>query len=282
MALAGLQAGLVTPETTVPDPGWYRLPASSRRYRDWTLSVRGGGHAAQVDMNMAIAESCDVYFYDLARRLGIDPMHDYLAPFGLGSRTGIDSTGERAGVLPSTRWKREALDQVWFPGETLSAGIGQGYMLATPLQLAAATATLANRGQFHTPRLAQRVGGGTPEVPAPRQIDAEPEHWGAIIKGMRDVVHGRRGTANSIARGMTYDMAGKTGTAQVIGIAQDEFYDEDKVSERHRHHGLFIAFAPVEAPEIAVAVLVENGGGSSAAYPLARTVIDAWLSGEGA
>ena len=119
-------------------------------------------------------------------------------------------------------------------------------------------------------------------MPAPRQIDAEPEHWGAIINGMRDVVHGRRGTANSIARGMTYDMAGKTGTAQVIGIAQDEFYDEDKVSERHRHHGLFIAFAPVEAPEIAVAVLVENGGGSSAAYPLARTVIEAWLSREGA
>ncbi|MEQ8514288.1 MAG: penicillin-binding protein 2, partial [Chromatocurvus sp.] len=171
MALAGLQAELISPETTVPDPGWYRLPGSSRRYRDWTLSTRGTGHAAQVDLNMAIAESCDVYFYDLARRLGIDPMHDYLAPFGLGSRTGIDTTGERAGVLPSSRWKREALNQVWYPGETLSAGIGQGYMLSTPLQLAVATATLANRGRFQTPRLVREVGGDVPDTPAPHYID---------------------------------------------------------------------------------------------------------------
>lgn len=282
MALAGLQAELITPETTVPDPGWYRLPGSSRRYRDWTLSIRGTGHAPEVDLNMAIAESCDVYFYDLARRLGIDPMHDYLAPFGLGSRTGVDTTGERGGVLPSSRWKRQALNQVWYPGETLSAGIGQGYMLATPLQLAVATATVANRGQFHTPRLARRIAADEPETPVPHYIDAAPEHWESIFRGMRDVVHGARGTARSIGRGLTYDMAGKTGTSQVIGIAQDAVYDEDAVAERHRHHGLFIAFAPVEAPEIAVAVIVENGGGSSAAYPLARSVIDAWLTREGA
>lgn len=281
MALAGLQAGLITPETTVPDPGWYRLPGSTRRYRDWTLSIRGTGHAAQVDLNMAIAESCDVYFYDLARRLGIDPMHDYLAPFGLGSRTGVDTTGERAGVLPSSSWKREALNQVWYPGETLSVGIGQGYMLSTPLQLAVATATVANRGQYRVPRLVEQVGDEAPDTPAPRYIDAAPEHWDAIHRGMRDVVHGPRGTARSIGRGMTYDMAGKTGTAQVIGIAQDAVYDEAAVAERHRHHGLFIAFAPLDAPRIAVAVIVENGGGSSAAYPLARTVIDAWLSREG-
>lgn len=282
IALAGLQSELVTPETTVPDPGWYRLPGSSRRYRDWTLSIRGTGHAAQVDLNMAIAESCDVYFYDLARRLGIDPMHDYLAPFGLGSRTGVDTTGERAGVLPSSRWKREALNQVWYPGETLSAGIGQGYMLSTPLQLAVATATLANRGKFQTPRLVRQVGDEAPETPAPHYVDAAPEHWDAIYQGMRDVVHGARGTARSVARGMTYNMAGKTGTSQVIGIAQDAVYDEDAVAERHRHHGLFIAFAPIDAPQIAVAVIVENGGGSSAAYPMARTVIDAWLTREGA
>ena len=282
MALAGLQAELITPETTVPDPGWYRLPGSSRRYRDWTLSIRGTGHAPEVDLNMAIAESCDVYFYDLARRLGIDPMHDYLAPFGLGSRTGIDTTGERGGVLPSSRWKRQALNQVWYPGETLSAGIGQGYMLATPLQLAVATATVANRGKFHTPRLASQIGDNETETPAPHYIDAAPEHWDSIFRGMRDVVHGDRGTARSIGRGLTYDMAGKTGTSQVIGIAQDAVYDEDAVAERHRHHGLFVAFAPIDAPEIAVAVIVENGGGSSAAYPLARTVIDAWLTREGA
>lgn len=277
IALAGLQAELITPETTVPDPGWYRLPGSSRRYRDWTLSIRGTGHAAQVDLDMALAESCDVYFYDLARRLGIDPMHDYLAPFGLGSRTGVDTTGERAGVLPSSSWKREAMNQVWYPGETLSAGIGQGYMLSTPLQLAVATAAMANRGRYVTPRLVQHVGG---EAPAPHYIDAAPEHWDAVFQGMRNVVHGARGTARSVARGISYDMAGKTGTSQVIGIAQDAVYDEDAVSERHRHHGLFIAFAPIEAPRIALAVIVENGGGSSAAYPLARRVIDAWLSRE--
>lgn len=282
IAMAGLQSALVTPDTTVPDPGWYRLPGSSRRYRDWTLSIRGTGHAAQVDLNMAIAESCDVYFYDLARRLGIDPMHDYLVPFGLGSRTGVDTTGERSGVLPSSNWKREALNQVWFPGETLSAGIGQGYMLSTPLQLAVATATLANRGKFQTPRLVRQMGEETPETPASYSVDAAPEHWESIFRGMRDVVHGARGTARAISRGLTYDMAGKTGTSQVIGIAQDAVYDEEKVAERHRHHGLFIAFAPVESPQIAVAVIVENGGGSSAAYPIARTVIDAWLMREGA
>jgi penicillin-binding protein 2 len=281
MALAGLQAELVTPESTVADPGWYRLPGSTRRYRDWTLSIRGGGHAPEVDMNMAIAESCDVYFYDLARRLGIDRMHDYLAPFGLGSETGVDTTGERSGVLPSSSWKREALGQVWFPGETLSVGIGQGYMLATPLQLAAATGVVATRGAFFTPQLVRRVGSRDLTPILSRRVEAKEEDWDAIYQGMRDVVHGRRGTAKAIARGLDYEMAGKTGTAQVIGIAQDSVYDEEAVAERHRHHGLFVAFAPLEAPTIAVAVIVENGGGSSAASPLARTVIDAWLDGPG-
>ena len=280
MGMAGLESGMVTRETTVPDPGWYRLPGDSRRYRDWILRVRGTGHAPRVDLKMAIAESCDVYFYDLARRLTIDKMHDYLQPYSLGSRTGLDTTSERPGVLPSTRWKRDARATAWYPGETLSAGIGQGYMLATPLQLAVATSVLASRGERRTPRFLKEIDGVPVPVPELEAIVAAPDNWDAIYEGMREVVHGKRGTAKSLAKGIEYTMAGKTGTAQVIGIAQNAVYNEDEVSERNRHHGLFIAFAPSEAPTIAVAIIVENGGGSSAASPIARKVIDTWLLGE--
>ena len=275
----GLVGG-VTPESTVPDPGWYRLPGDSHRYRDWILRIRGTGHAPRVDLNMAIAESCDVYFYDLARRLTIDRMHDYLQPYGFGDRTGIDTTNERRGVLPSTRWKREALAQVWYPGETISAGIGQGYVLTTPMQLAVATSVLASKGVRRTPRLLKSINGEPLEEPLLEPIDAREENWQAVYKGMREVVHGKRGTAKYLSKGIEYEMAWKTGTAQVIGIAQNAVYKEDEVSERHRHHGLFIAFAPIDAPTIAVAIIVENGGGSSAAAPIARAVIDTWLLGE--
>lgn len=280
MAMAGLQSGLVTPETTVADPGWYSLPGDSRRYRDWILKIRGTGHAPRVDMHMAVAESCDVYFYDLARRLTIDRMHDYLLGYGLGQRTGVDTTNERPGVLPSTRWKRDAMNQPWYPGETLSAGIGQGYMLATPMQLAAATSVLATRGLYRAPRLLRSIAG-EPQLSDPREtISAPPAYWDAVHESMVAVVHSTRGTARKIGEGMRYQMASKTGTSQVIGIAQNAIYVESEVAERHRNHGLFIAFAPYEAPTIAVAVIVENGGGASAASPIARAVLDAWLVDE--
>jgi penicillin-binding protein 2 len=280
MGMAGLESGLVTPESTVPDPGWYRLPGDSRRYRDWILRIRGTGHAPRVDLKMAIAESCDVYFYDLARRLTIDRMHDYMSPFGFGERTGVDTTNERSGVLPSTRWKRDAMGQAWYPGETISAGIGQGYVLTTPMQLAMATSVLASKGQRRTPRLVSAIDGEPVVAPLLEPLVAKDENWLAVYEGMREVVHGKRGTAKYLSKGIQYDMAGKTGTAQVIGIAQNAVYNEDEVAERHRHHGLFIAFAPMEAPTIAVAIIVENGGGSSAAAPIARAVIDTWLLGE--
>jgi penicillin-binding protein 2 len=279
MGMAGLESGLVTPEYTVPDPGWYSLPGDRHKYRDWILRIRGTGHAPRVDLNMAIAESCDTYFYDLARRLTIDRMHDYLQPFGFGERTGIDTTNERRGVLPSTRWKREAMAQPWYAGETISAGIGQGYMLASPLQLAVATSVMASRGERRVPRLVQTIDGEPVSVPELDPILTRQEYWDAVYQGMLDVVHGKRGTARALAKGIQYRMAGKTGTAQVIGIAQGEVYREEEVAERHRHHGLFIAFAPVENPSIAVAIIVENGGGSSAASPIARAVIDTWLLG---
>ncbi len=280
MGMAGLESGLVTPETTVPDPGWYRLPGDSRRYRDWILRIRGTGHAPKVDLNMAIAESCDVYFYDLARRLTIDRMYEYMHPYGFGDRTGVDTTNERRGVLPSTRWKREAMAQAWYPGETLSAGIGQGYMLATPMQLAVATSVLASKGQRRVPRLLKALDGEPVEAPLLEPLVSGEANWQAVYEGMREVVHGKRGTAKYLSKGIEYEMAGKTGTAQVIGIAQNAVYNEDEVAERHRHHGLFIAFAPIEAPTIAVAIIVENGGGSSAATPIARKVIDTWLLGQ--
>jgi len=280
MGMAGLESGLVTPETSVPDPGWYKLPGDSRRYRDWILRIRGTGHAPRVALKMAIAESCDVYFYDLARRLTIDRMHDYMQPYGFGRRTGVDTTNERPGVLPSTRWKREAMAQAWYPGETLSAGIGQGYMLATPMQLAVATSVMASKGQRKTPRLLKAVNGEPVAAPLLEPLIADDSNWASVYDGMREVVHGERGTAKKLAKGIQYEMGGKTGTAQVIGIAQNAVYNEDEVAERHRHHGLFIAFAPLEAPTIAVAIIVENGGGSSAASPIARKVIDTWLLGE--
>lgn len=279
MGMAGLESGLVTPESTVPDPGWYSLPGDSRKYRDWILRIRGTGHAPEVDLKMAIAESCDVYFYDLARRLTIDGMSEHMEPYGFGERTNVDTTNERSGVLPSTRWKREVLAQPWYPGETISAGIGQGYMLATPLQLAVATSVMASRGERHTPRLLQAIDGEAVEAPSKSPVTAAAAHWDAVFDGMREVVHGERGTADYLADGIAYEMAGKTGTAQVIGIAQNEVYEEEEVAERHRHHGLFIGFAPMEAPTIAVAIIVENGGGSSAAAPVARKVIDTWLLG---
>ena len=281
LGLGALAEGFVTPETAVPDPGWYRLPGDTRRYRDWTLRVRGGGHADTVDLRMAIAESCDTYYYDLAHRMGIDTMADLLTPYGLGQKTGVDTTGEQPGIMPSTEWKRRAMGEVWYPGETISAGIGQGYMLATPLQLAQATMVIANKGESFVPSVVHRVGdlivGG---VQRPALPIAE-EDWQAVVAGMVDVVHSPRGTAAAIGKGLQYSMAGKTGTSQVISIAQDAIYDEETVSERNRNHGLFVAFAPVDKPRIVVAVIAENGGGSSAASPIARRVIDAWLAESG-
>ena len=278
LALGGLQQGLRTPEATTWCPGWFSLKGSSRRYRCWKRE--GHGH---LDAANAIFQSCDVYFYVLARDLGIDTLHDTLTDFGFGQPTGIDIGGERAGLIPSTRWKREALGQPWYPGETMSVGIGQGATLVTPMQLATATAVIANRGLQVRPYLLSeardsvtgqsviRAAAG----PGREVVFAEPEYWDRIIHSMQEVVHGERGTARASGAGANYRFAGKTGTAQVISIAQGEEYDEDKVPEELQDHALFIAFAPVEAPEIALAVIVENGGGGSrTAAPIARELLD--------
>jgi penicillin-binding protein 2 len=275
-ALAGLELGFVDEHHSVPDPGFYRLPGDERLYRDWKRS----GHGARVALDQAIVESCDVYFYDLAHRMGIERLHDFSARFGLGEATGIDQTGERPGLLPSDEWKRRTRGMVWFPGETLSVGIGQGYLLSTPVQLAMMTATLATHGHRVRPHLLMRVGDEVvPQHTLPTvELGAE-RHWHLVQTAMENVVHTEKGTASLIADGASYRMAGKTGTAQVIGIPQGAEYDEELVDKFERDHALFVGYAPAENPQIAVAVVVENGGhGSSVAAPIVRKVFDAWLA----
>lgn len=286
LALAGLHYGVIHGEDTVFCPGWFSLPNHSHRYRDWKRT----GHGT-IDLENSVAQSCDVYYYRLAVALGIERMHEFLLQFGLGNATGIDIPGEQPGLVPSRDWKRGAFrrpqDQVWFPGETVITGIGQGYMLATPLQLAQAAAIMGTRGQGFRPTLLAAVEDPITgeRLPAERHslppLKIAPDQFEEAVDSMVSVVHGARGTARAVGVNSRWTIAGKTGTAQVIGIAQGEEYDEEQVDERHRPHALFIAFAPAENPRIAVGVLVENGAsGSAAAAPVARAVIDHWLQRE--
>ena len=278
LGLAGLNRDLITIDTTIPDPGYYQLPGDPRRYRDWILRLRGTGHAEEMNLRDSIAQSCDVYFYELANRLGIDALAESLDDFGIGSVTGVDLPSEKQGILPSPEWKRRVIGSSWYGGETLIVGIGQGYMLATPMQLAVATAALATRGTAFKPTFVAAVDGRSVEPEPLLNVSAETAYWDEVFAGMVDVVSSVRGTAFGMRLGMTYSVAGKTGTAQVVGIAQDATYDEEALSEYQRNHGWFIAFAPVENPEIVLAVLTENSGGGSSAYPVARAMLDYWMS----
>ncbi len=283
LGIAALTTGVREPSDTTWCKGWYSLKGHSHRYRDW----KKAGHG-YVDLNYAIMQSCDVYYYTLAHDLGITRLNKALTNFGFGTKTGIDIGGESSGLVPSIEWKRRALNQPWYPGETLIAGIGQGYVLATPLQLATATAALANQGKRVIPRLVNKtsdpISGEITTLPTatPNLVsDYNKEYWDYIIQAMEDVVHGARGTARRSGANAAYKFAGKTGTAQVIGIGQDEKYDKNNVPEHLRDHALFIAFAPVEAPVIVLAIVVENGGsGSSTAAPIARQLLDHYLLDE--
>ncbi len=281
IGLGGLETGTVKPNDTVFCRGYYTLEGDSHRYRDW----RRGGHGPMV-LHEAIAQSCDVYFYDLALNMGIDKLTEYLGHFGFGQRTGIDIVGEASGLLPTRDWKRRVHNQPWYPGETLITGIGQGFLLATPLQLAAHVATLSSGGKRLRPQVVAAIedpATGSRQALAGDILEQVPvkksEHWHHVTDAMAEVVHGARGTARGISRNVTYRIAGKTGTAQVFGIKQDEEYDEEKVAKKLRDHAVFVSFAPADDPRIAVAVLVENGGsGSSVAAPIARKVMDTYLT----
>ncbi len=276
--LGALHYGVVTRRTTVYDPGWYKLPNEERLYRDW----KTGGHGTRVDLHQAIVESCDVYFYDMAYNMGIDRIHEFGLRFGLGELTGIDSDNERAGLLPSRDWKRAVKGSHWFPGETLNVGIGQGFMLTTPMQLAVATAVLANKGVRKVPRIVRSINDNPVQPPILPKVEvADESDWDFILDAMEDVVHGAKGTAKNISAGLDYRIAGKTGTSQVVGITSHEDYDPSQVAKRKRDHALFVGFAPADNPRIALAVIVENGeAGGRVAAPIARQVFDAYLRPE--
>jgi len=282
MALAALELGKRTPASTIHDPGYFIF--GDRRFRD---SVPGG-HGT-VDLYKSIVVSSDTYYYMLANDLGIDAIAGFMKRFGFGARTGIDLDGEVAGVLPSPEWKHARFSQPeqqrWYPGETISVGIGQGYNAYTPVQLAQAVATLANNGAMFRPHLVSHVDNPRTgehryfEPELVRQVPLQPEHVAFIKQAMAGV--NIEGTAARSFVGAQYTSGGKTGTAQVIGLKQGEKYEEEKVAERLRDHSLYIAFAPLEGPKIALAVLVENGGfGARAAAPIARTVLDYFLLGK--
>jgi penicillin-binding protein 2 len=278
VALAGLEYGVTTRTARVYDPGFYQLPNNSHKYRNWNRQGDGW-----VDMELAMARSNDTYFYDLAHKLGIDRMHEFMSKFGLGTRVSIDMFEESAGLMPSRDWKRASRRQPWYPGETLITGIGQGYMLTTPLQLAHSTALVANRGVWNRPRMLAHADDVPPdESDTPPDVELRnPNDWDFIIHTMESVMHGPRGTSRAAAQGAAYRMAGKTGTAQVVAIAQGARYDSEALRERHRDHALFVGFAPVEDPQIAVAVMVENGeSGGRVAAPIARALFDAWILSE--
>jgi penicillin-binding protein 2 len=281
VALAGLEAGKREPPFSIQDSGYFTLPNSRHRYRDWKPS----GHGS-VDMRKAITISCDTFFYGLAMELGIERLAEFVKHFGFGQKTGIDIHGEVSGLMPTPEWKKKRFKQPWYMGETVIVGIGQGYTLVTPMQLAYATATLANQGTAIRPHMVNAVVNATTHVMTPiphtvlDKIELKPQNLDIVKAGMVDVTL-PGGTAVVVGANAGYNIAAKTGTAQVIGIKQNEKYNEHSINERHRDHALFIAYAPAEAPKIAIAVIVENGGhGGSAVGPIARKVMDYFLLGK--
>ena len=284
LALAALETGATNLTHKTFCRGFFRLPNTTHRYRDW----KPEGHG-EMDIHDAIAQSCDVYFYEISGEIGIDRMHYYLDQFGLGQRTGIDISGEHSGLVPSREWKRQAFrepaDQRWYNGETVIASIGQGYMLATPLQLATATAAVATRGIRYAPHLVAAVEDpltGERRLIEPQRLDdveiTTAENWDAVIGAMNAVMQDVRGTAFAVGGRAEYQMAGKSGTAQVFSVAQEDEYNEEEIEERLRDHALFISFAPLDNPRIAVAIIVENGSsGSRVAAPIAKAIMDEYL-----
>ena len=281
MALAALETGTRAADRSIHDPGFFTLPGKAHQYRCW----KPEGHGS-VDLHRSVVVSCDTYYYGLAVEMGIERMHDFLARFNFGKASGIDIEGERSGLNPNEAWKRARFKDKWYAGDTVSAGIGQGYVLATPMQLAYATAVMANRGTAFRPHLAKEIAdvqtGRLRRVqPKPVYVtqfgDANLERVRAAMVGVTQP----GGTASQAAAGAPYAIAGKTGTAQVIGMKQGQKYRESEVDERHRDHAWFIAFAPADDPKIALAILVENGGhGGSAAAPIARKLMDYWILGK--
>jgi len=286
MGLAGLHLGFTDVNRAISDPGYFTLAGSSHKYRDWTLNTPGlgGGHGS-VALKKAIAESCDTYFYDLAWRMGVDNIYPFGRHFGLGARTGIDIPNERPGVWPSREWKRTKYKQPWYPGDNVSIGIGQGYVSVTPLQLAVMVSTIASRGDRYRPRLVKAVDGVETQPILEDHIDIKKEYWDAVFEGMEDAVYGG-GLATfrqyHLGMGADYRIAAKSGTAQVVNIAQDAKYKKGTLKEAQRDHVLFVGFAPADDPKLAIAIILENDEhAKSSENPslLARRLFDGYLRG---
>ena len=280
VALAGLELNNITIKHSTFCPGYYKLNNYSRKFNDWKRTGHG-----KVNVIEAIAQSCDVFFYDLAFNMGIDQIHDSLSYFQFGKKTGIDLPGELGGILPSREWKKINKDEPWYRGETLITGIGQGFMTSSPLQLALATAAIANKGQLLTPQVmmhSQSKNGDFFEErnPKAQQIPIKDiSNWELIIEAMKQTVYGKFGTAKRLNNKLQYSLAGKTGTAQVFGLDPEEEYIAENIDEKLRDHALFTGFAPIEDPQVAIAIIVENAGsGSSKAAPLARALLDEYFS----
>nr|WP_313974341.1 penicillin-binding protein 2 [uncultured Psychrobacter sp.] len=273
--LGALHYGLREWETSIYDPGYFSLPGDSHRFRDW----KRGGHGT-VDLKKSIMMSVDTYYYKLAYEMGIQRLHDWMVRFGFGEQTGIDLPNEKSGVMPSPKWKKDTYDKGWLPGETISVSIGQGYFLATPLQIANATAMTANKGYHITPHLLKSSDGAAAvnvisKPDGKIDYNGKPSDWTRMHDAMEQTV--KAGTARGIYT-PRYRIAGKTGTAQVKSIAQGKSYNKAALDKRHWDHAWFNGFAPVEEPEIALSVLVENGGGGSAvAAPIGRALFDYWM-----
>ena len=269
MALAGLHHNIITPETTLMSNGVYQLPNQKRKYHDW----KQGGHG-RVNVEKSLAESVNVFFYDLAVKLGIDRIESFLKPFQFGQLTGIDIAGEKRGILPSRAWKKANRNMVWFPGETVITGIGQGYFVITPVQMAQALAVLASKGHFNPIHLVKKTF-----ISQPFENHIDKRHWETVHQGMSSVINSATGTARALAS-KDYLFAGKSGTSQVFGKSEEDIYKKNEELPKHlRNHALFIAFAPVEAPEIAVVVVAEHGAsGTKAAAPIAKDIINAYMT----
>ncbi|MGP5222500.1 penicillin-binding protein 2 [Psychrobacter celer] len=273
--LGALHYGLREWETSIYDPGYFSLPGDSHRFRDW----KRGGHGS-VDLKKSVVMSVDTYYYKLAYEMGIQRLHDWMVRFGFGEQTGIDLPHERSGIMPSPKWKKETYDKDWLPGETISVSIGQGYFLATPLQVANATAMTASKGQHITPHLLKSSDGAADvkiisKPDGKIDYNGKPSDWLLMHDAMESVI--KNGTGRRIYTSK-YRIAGKTGTAQVKSIAQGKRYDKSALDKRHWDHAWFSGFAPVDDPQIALAVLVENGGGgSTVAAPIGRALFDYWV-----
>lgn len=277
IGLAFLEYGVTNWQEEIKDPGWYMLENDERVYRDWKRT----GHGEHIDLRHAIIESCDTYFYEMSFRTGIDNLHPFLSQFGFGKNTGLDIGNALPALLPDREWKKAYRGRSWYAGDTLNLGLGQGYMLATPLQLATATNVYAAKGKWHRAKLVQLIDG-VPLEEEDRPDDVvikNPENWDKMNHAMEGVIQHYLGTAKALKHGLTYRLAAKTGTAQVVGIKQNEEYDSEALLERQRDHALFVSFAPVEAPKIAVATVVENGeSAGKTAGPISRKVIDRYLN----